>query len=1118
MDSPEFSPEPFEEDDVDSKKPGESSTAKKPRTKALGRTRTKSGCLTCRKRRIKCGEERPTCHNCTKSKRKCEGYIKQVVFKDPINTYKPPVSSAATLAAKAHQSAARRNAQPQELTIIQTPLTAIPKSSSGKASKQSAKSTATSSRIVSDSVPKRSGSYQQPFQNSASRDNFADGGPSFASHEVSADTVDRSHVPEPGYHQFKKDPTGLRQSASPIKQEPGGRSTRNPIQTSPEHQHSVFGASLTGQQSFQDHNDRFPASSLSNFYPPYQSTEWVAAQDSRSASSSAPSPAQAQDLSSPRGGSVDQSRSSEERMLAGAVWAMRDKQRDATMYSNYQPDDHIAPQSSIQVYSQDEDMEDDDEDPWDVSDDDTSVTGYDEYGREEHHNRHLRDNDLGAQVVFALKSGQSFQDVHPRSIMDFIDRPNMLATYVPSFQATPLSDPITARIFCHFVNVTGPCMSMFERHPANPSLIFQGRPIPASQQHIWTYTFPTLALQNSALLHAMLALASLHIAKLQDGPVTASLKHYAIGLRRVGKLINLPNRQKEPATLAAALLLAFYECWCADHQKWSNHILGARQLLRVIDFAGMSRYIKEAKRQREREQNMYYRQQQALGHNPYDSRFQQPANLGEINEDIVGRLMGTSIPYNDYSRVMDSNSQDDTSNYSQKELDDYEIQRDLYWWYCKQDAYQGVLGGGRLFMDYRLWAFCPPRAPIGRLNATYGTYDHLMLLFGRLASFAAKDAKRKRLAIKANGGWRPPPGMSGSGDQTSQQGPPPSQRGPPPQGPGFPGMVPGVTEAQLPMGFSQSTGHNSGSSSPHSSGSEEVDLGQQLHDALEEWQDIINAFSLLSSHFGEDFAALGPEFSAPIQTPFGPALQYRTYGIAGIWMNFYMALIACHRAHPSMPPAAMMAAGIAARETAQYANELGRIAAGIYPDMETATAVNPGVGAALIESATPLFISGVQYQSPAQRAYIITHLHTVARLTGWQTALAIANGCETCWIKTAEIGRGPPYTRLEDQIPHLATPARPFPPQSAVRLSSFTPQMPGEKDTTAGLSAGGRGNTDIWNTGRRIDRAFLGKSELERRGLLKEGGRVHYALGVLGVESDFEGLGLEDGGGGEGGR
>jgi hypothetical protein len=51
------------------------------------RRRTKTGCLTCRKRRIKCGEERPTCTNCVKSSRQCEGYNQRVIFKPPIGDW-----------------------------------------------------------------------------------------------------------------------------------------------------------------------------------------------------------------------------------------------------------------------------------------------------------------------------------------------------------------------------------------------------------------------------------------------------------------------------------------------------------------------------------------------------------------------------------------------------------------------------------------------------------------------------------------------------------------------------------------------------------------------------------------------------------------------------------------------------------------------------------------------------------------------------------------------------------------------------------------------------------------------------------------------------------------------
>jgi hypothetical protein len=69
---------------------------------------------------------------------------------------------------------------------------------------------------------------------------------------------------------------------------------------------------------------------------------------------------------------------------------------------------------------------------------------------------------------------------------EHINVPNMLSTYVPSSQASPLRDTTTARIFYHFINVVAPSISMFERHPANPSLLYQGRPVPQSQQHIWT--------------------------------------------------------------------------------------------------------------------------------------------------------------------------------------------------------------------------------------------------------------------------------------------------------------------------------------------------------------------------------------------------------------------------------------------------------------------------------------------------------------------------------------------------------------------------------------------------------------------------------------------------------
>jgi hypothetical protein len=293
-------------------------------------------------------------------------------------------------------------------------------------------------------------------------------------------------------------------------------------------------------------------------------------------------------------------------------------------------------------------------------------------------------------------------------------------------------------------------------------------------------------------------------------------------------------------------------------------------------------------------------------------------------------------------------------------------------------------------MEYDLWSHCPPRAPLGRLNSTYefltvlepssltitryGTYDHLILLMGRLADFASKDIKRKRLAMKAAGGWRAPSSKT-SGHPNSAP-PVPQQPSQIPQMPAFSGMVPGVAPPKLPMGFSPTK-----EDFPRSDHSNDMDLDALRVEAEEEWQEIRNAFNILQDHFGDNFQALGPEFSPSIQTPFGTALQYRTYGIAGIWMNLSMALIACHRAHPSMPPAAMEAAGLATRQTASFSTDLGRIAAGIAPDCSKTTQVSPGVGAALIESATCLFVAGVQVRR-LSTLLCLPNLHTANQSPG----------------------------------------------------------------------------------------------------------------------------------------
>ncbi|TDZ37654.1 Aspercryptin biosynthesis cluster-specific transcription regulator atnN [Colletotrichum trifolii] len=47
----------------------------RPRASRTKNTKSRSGCITCKKRRVRCDEAKPTCGNCAKSKRQCEGYL-----------------------------------------------------------------------------------------------------------------------------------------------------------------------------------------------------------------------------------------------------------------------------------------------------------------------------------------------------------------------------------------------------------------------------------------------------------------------------------------------------------------------------------------------------------------------------------------------------------------------------------------------------------------------------------------------------------------------------------------------------------------------------------------------------------------------------------------------------------------------------------------------------------------------------------------------------------------------------------------------------------------------------------------------------------------------------------
>lgn len=77
----------------------------------VARKRTKSGCLTCRQRRIRCDFIRPTCTNCIKAKHKCDRYTPHHVLKMPAAICPPHLEA---------QSARYPNGPPRKVAVVGT--------------------------------------------------------------------------------------------------------------------------------------------------------------------------------------------------------------------------------------------------------------------------------------------------------------------------------------------------------------------------------------------------------------------------------------------------------------------------------------------------------------------------------------------------------------------------------------------------------------------------------------------------------------------------------------------------------------------------------------------------------------------------------------------------------------------------------------------------------------------------------------------------------------------------------------------------------------------------------------------------------------------------------------
>ena len=107
-------------------------------------------------------------------------------------------------------------------------------------------------------------------------------------------------------------------------------------------------------------------------------------------------------------------------------------------------------------------------------------------------------------------------------------------------------------------------------------------------------------------------------------------------------------------------------------------------------------------------------------------------------------------------------------------------------------------------------------------------------------------------------------------------------------------MIPVEPSVQVPLGFSPPR-----ETSPPSESPDEFDTESSLQQAVAKWESIEAAFRAFEDSIKDVFRPLSSELAdRSHDEPFGIAVQYETYSIAGIWMNFYMGLIHLQRSHP----------------------------------------------------------------------------------------------------------------------------------------------------------------------------------------------------------------------------
>jgi hypothetical protein len=233
-----------------------------------------------------------------------------------------------------------------------------------------------------------------------------------------------------------------------------------------------------------------------------------------------------------------------------------------------------------------------------------------------------------------------------------------------------------------------------------------------------------MAFHHPALLNAMLALGSFQMANSvgYGNRPYAAMKHYSRAIRRIARNVNAPSRKTHIATLAATLLLGYFEVWNANHKHWCKHLNGASSLLREIPLRYQARLCLPRRKAIEKERI------------ESDPSFI-PKGQEDLDYELLTAITGREISAEDYGLEEDGELNAQSFAVTERDIEKFENFSDLYWWFSKMDVYQSILGGTKLLyvhlpltprpinrahnqnsMDYKNWAQCPPRAPMAKFG------------------------------------------------------------------------------------------------------------------------------------------------------------------------------------------------------------------------------------------------------------------------------------------------------------------------------------------------------------------------------------------------------------------